>query len=61
MGVVSKNWSDRSLLSILYMFQTLMFTDGQTPFLGTPLAPLKLGARNLPAPGVLLSARDPNF
>ena len=44
MGVVSGNWFDRVLLSILYV-ETLMLTDAQTPFLGTPLVPLKLACR----------------
>ena len=33
MGVVSNKWLDR---------EGLMLTDVQTPFLGTPLVPLKL-------------------
>ena len=37
MGVVISNWFDRVSLHV----QTLMLTDVQTPFLGTPLAPLK--------------------
>ena len=42
MGVVSNKWFDRVLLSIHSLHvQTLMATDAQTPFLGTPLAPLK--------------------
>ena len=36
MGVVSNNRFDGVLLSIIYMFKTLMLTDAQTPFLGTP-------------------------
>ena len=40
MGVVSDNWFGRVSLSILYIVQTLMSTDVQTPVLGTPLVPL---------------------
>ena len=40
MGVVSNNWFDRALLSIRCL-QTLMLTDVQTPFLGTPSVPLR--------------------
>ena len=39
-GVVNKSWLDRVVLNSLYV-QTLMSTDVQTPFLGTPLVPLK--------------------
>ena len=41
MGVVSNPWSDRALLSILYMFKPSCLTDVHTPFLGTPLVPLE--------------------
>ena len=41
MGVVGKNWFDSVLLSILYVFKPSLLTDVQTPFLGTPLVPLK--------------------
>ena len=47
MGVVSDSWFDSVLLSTLYMFQTLMLTHAQTPFLGTPLVPLKIRLENL--------------
>lgn len=40
MGVVNSSWFDRVLLSIPYMFRTLMLTDVQAPFLGTPVVPL---------------------
>ena len=39
MGVVSNNWFDCDLLNSLDV-QALTLTDVQTPFLGTPLAPL---------------------
>ena len=39
-GVASGNWSDRGLLSTLYMLKPSRLTDDQTPFLGTPLVPL---------------------
>ena len=41
MGVVSNNWFDCFTLDYLHV-QTLMLTDDQTPFLGTPLAPLDM-------------------
>ena len=47
LGVVSNNGSDRLLLSILYRVRALMLTDVQTPFLGTPLLPLKTIVRDL--------------
>ena len=37
MGVVSNSWFDRVLLPVVYMFQPLMLTDVQTPFLGSEL------------------------
>ena len=40
MGVVNNDWCDSVLLNSLHV-QTLMLTDFQTPFLGTPLVPLK--------------------
>ena len=42
-GAVSDNRFDRVLLPICLHLQTLMLTDAQTPFLGTPLVPLKRG------------------
>ena len=42
MGVVGDNWFDGVSLSNSLQVQTLMLTDAQTPFLGTPLAPLRL-------------------
>ena len=45
MGVVSTNWFDRVLPSPLYMLRkTLKSTDVQSPFLGTPLVPLRMWA-----------------
>ena len=41
MGVVNSSWFDRVLFSVLYMIQNIILTDVQTPFLGTPLVPLK--------------------
>ena len=44
MGVVSNNWFDCVILSVLHMIQTLMLTDVQTSFLGeTPLGSLAGG------------------
>ena len=40
-GVVSKNWFDCGVLSILYMFKPSFWPDVRTPFLGTPLVPLR--------------------
>ena len=42
MGVVSNNRHDRVLLPIRLYIQTLMLTDAPTPFLGTPLVPLRI-------------------
>ena len=42
MGVVSNSWCDCALLLSLLHVRTLMLTIVQTPFLGTPLVPLKL-------------------
>ena len=44
MGVVSNQWFDRVLTFNSLQVQTLLLTDVQTPFLGTPLAHLKTGA-----------------
>ena len=41
MGVVSNNCFDCVLLNSLHV-RTLMLTDVQTPFLGTPLIPFKI-------------------
>ena len=41
MGVVSNNWFDCFTLDSLHV-QTPMLTDVQTPFLETPLLPLKM-------------------
>ena len=38
--VAGNNWLDRVLLSDLLHVQTLMLTDVQTAFLGTPSVPL---------------------
>ena len=56
MGVVSNNWFDRVLLPILYLFKPLVLTDVQTPFVGTPLVPLRqlhahLDREDRPGPG----------
>ena len=42
MGVVSNDWPDRALLSILYMFKPSCWQMFKPPFLGTPLFPLTL-------------------
>ena len=41
MGVASNNWFDCALLSNTSHVQTLTLADVQTPFLGTPVVPLK--------------------
>ena len=50
MGVVSNNWFDRVLLPILHMFKPSCRPMLKTPFLGTPLVPLK--ACTLARPGL---------
>ena len=51
MGVVSSSWFDRLfclLIIVVWLHvQTLMLTDVQTPFLGTPVVPLKLPIKHL--------------
>ena len=41
MGVVSSSWIDRVFILSSLHVQTLMSTDVQSPFLGTPLVTLK--------------------
>ena len=45
-ALISNSWFDRVGLNYLYV-QTLALTDAQTPFLGTPLVPLRLTAKAL--------------
>ena len=47
MGVVSNDCFDCVLLPTLYHVHTLMLTDVQAPFLGTPLAPLIIITTNV--------------
>ena len=42
MGVVSSNWCDCIVLSILCMLKPSCLTDEQTPLLGTPLVPCRV-------------------
>ena len=46
MGVASYNWLARATLNSLHA-RTLVLTDVQTPFLGTPLVPLVINGRRL--------------
>ena len=56
MGLVSSNWFDT--LDMLHV-QILMLTDVQTPFLGTPLVPLKDFACLQRTPALAARERQP--